>query len=122
MEGGYTGNMGIGQVAGVVHGQEFVAHAEATRRWRPQLEAMNAGTYRPANDNGGGAQLNVTIENHAAGVRHEVQQIDEKTFRIIAREEAAKAAPEAVAGAIREPNSSVSKALKENISAPRRRA
>ena len=120
--GGYTGNMGIGQVAGVVHGQEFVAHAEATRRWRPQLEAMNAGTYRPANDNGGGAQLNVTIENHAAGVRHEVQQIDEKTFRIIAREEAAKAAPEAVAGAIREPNSSVSKALKENISAPRRRA
>lgn len=120
-DGGYTGNMGIGQVAGVVHGQEFVAHAEATRRWRPQLEAMNAGTYRPANDNGG-TQLNVTIENHAAGVRHEVQQIDEKTFRIIAREEAARAAPEAVAGAIREPNSPVSKALKENISAPRRRA
>lgn len=41
--GGYTGDMGRNAVAGVVHGQEFVAHAEATRRWRPQLEAMNAG-------------------------------------------------------------------------------
>lgn len=43
--GGYTGNGAIGAVAGVVHGQEFVAHAEATRRWRPQLEAMNAGIF-----------------------------------------------------------------------------
>lgn len=121
-DGGYTGNMGVNSVAGVVHGQEFVAHAEATRRWRPQLEAMNAGTYRPANDNGGGAQLNVTIENYASGVRHEVQQIDENTVRIIAREEATKAAPEAVAGAIREPNSPVSKALRDETTAQRRRA
>lgn len=59
--GGYTGSGGVSQVAGVVHGQEFVAHAEATRRWRPQLEAMNAGTYRPANDNGGGGTVNVNV-------------------------------------------------------------
>lgn len=44
--GGYTGDVGRDQVAGYVHGNEFVAHAEATRRWRPQLEAMNNGTYR----------------------------------------------------------------------------
>lgn len=119
--GGYTGSGGVSQVAGVVHGQEFVAHAEATRRWRPQLEAMNSGTYRPANDNGGGG-LSVTIENHAPGVRHEVQQIDEKTYRIIAREEAMKAAPDAVAGAMAEPNSKVSKAMKNNFTADRRRA
>lgn len=49
--GGYTGNMATNAVAGVVHGQEFVAHAEATRRWRPQLEAMNSGTYGGQGDN-----------------------------------------------------------------------
>ena len=42
-EGGYTGNMGTGKVAGVVHGQEFVANADATKRNRAALEAMNAG-------------------------------------------------------------------------------
>lgn len=30
--GGYTGNMGTSQVAGVVHGQEFVMNAQATQR------------------------------------------------------------------------------------------
>src|SRR5690606_19090840 len=44
-DGGFTGMGGLDQIMGVVHGQEFVAHAEATRRWRPQLEAMNAGTF-----------------------------------------------------------------------------
>ena len=42
----------------MVHGQEFVAHARATRRYRPQLEAMNAGTFNPANQNG---NLNITF-------------------------------------------------------------
>jgi tape measure domain-containing protein len=120
-EGGYTGNMGVNAVAGVVHGQEFVAHAEATRRWRPQLEAMNAGTYRPANDNGGGGTT-VHINNYATGVEHEVRQIGPDEIEIIARRVVDQKAPGVIAGAIREPNSSVSKALKENISAPRRRA
>lgn len=42
-EGGYTGGMGVGEVAGVVHGQEFVVNAKATRRWFPMLDAMNSG-------------------------------------------------------------------------------
>lgn len=41
--GGYTGNGGRKEVAGVVHGQEFVMNAEATARNRPMLEAMNNG-------------------------------------------------------------------------------
>lgn len=49
--GGFTGMMPTNAVAGVVHGQEFVAHAEATRRWRPQLEAMNAGGNPFGGDN-----------------------------------------------------------------------
>jgi TP901 family phage tail tape measure protein len=41
--GGYTGNGGIGEIAGVVHGREFVSTAAATARNRPLLEAMNSG-------------------------------------------------------------------------------
>ncbi|MDX6806435.1 hypothetical protein [Terrihabitans rhizophilus] len=42
-EGGYTGNVGTGKVAGVVHGREYVINADATARFRPMLEAINAG-------------------------------------------------------------------------------
>jgi hypothetical protein len=40
-KGGYTGNKRENEVAGFVHGQEFVAHAEATRKYKPALEAIN---------------------------------------------------------------------------------
>jgi TP901 family phage tail tape measure protein len=50
-EGGYTGNMGTKQIAGVVHGQEFVMHAKATKQFRPVLEEMNRGRM-PMIDNG----------------------------------------------------------------------
>jgi TP901 family phage tail tape measure protein len=42
-EGGYTGGGGLGDVAGVVHGQEFVVNAAATRDWLPFLEGINSG-------------------------------------------------------------------------------
>ncbi|MGN7445474.1 tail tape measure protein, partial [Pseudomonas lactis] len=46
-EGGYTGNIGVTQVAGVVHGKEYVFDAEATARIGVgTLEAMSNG--RPA--------------------------------------------------------------------------
>jgi TP901 family phage tail tape measure protein len=41
--GGYTGDGGAGQVAGLVHGREFVVNAYATAANRPLLEAMNQG-------------------------------------------------------------------------------
>lgn len=41
--GGYTGNGGIREIAGVVHGREFVVNEMATSRNRSILEAMNAG-------------------------------------------------------------------------------
>lgn len=52
--GGYTGDGATGQVAGVTHGQEFVVNANATRRNRSALEAMNSGRavpHSPSNDN-----------------------------------------------------------------------
>jgi hypothetical protein len=43
--------MGTKQIAGVVHGQEFVMHAKATKQFRPVLEEMNRGRM-PMIDNG----------------------------------------------------------------------
>lgn len=43
-KGGYTGNGGVGEVAGVVHGKEYVFDAESTARIGvANLEAMRAG-------------------------------------------------------------------------------
>ena len=42
-EGGYTGNAGTSQVAGVVHGQEFVMTADVTRKNRALLEHLHSG-------------------------------------------------------------------------------
>jgi len=52
-EGGYTGGGGVSDVAGVVHGREFVVNAEGTRRNRALLEAMNSG-WSPAGYQSGG--------------------------------------------------------------------
>lgn len=41
--GGYTGNAGTADVAGVVHGKEFVINARATAKNRALLERINAG-------------------------------------------------------------------------------
>lgn len=42
--GGYTGNIGLNQEAGVVHGQEYVLNAEATKRVGINtLNAINNG-------------------------------------------------------------------------------
>lgn len=46
-KGGYTGDIGRKQIAGVVHGQEFVVNAAATRQHRATLEAMNRGLPLP---------------------------------------------------------------------------
>lgn len=43
--GGYVGDDPRNRVAGVVHGQEFVINAEATRKNRGLLEAINDGSY-----------------------------------------------------------------------------
>lgn len=45
-EGGYTGDVGTNQVAGVVHGREFVVNAQGLQRnpdLMPMLEFINAG-------------------------------------------------------------------------------
>jgi gas vesicle protein len=80
-QGGFTGGM-EGQIAGYVHGQEYVANAMATRMFRPQLEAMNRGVA-PSNDNGAMAReiralradLAVLTQTVAAGAQATVSAV-----------------------------------------------
>ena len=62
--GGYTGSGGVNDVAGMVHGREFVAHAEATRKYRPELEAMNDGSYGKSASN---VSVSVTVNSDGTG-------------------------------------------------------
>lgn len=129
MTGGYTGSMATDQIAGVVHGQEYVFDADATRRIGVHnLEALRNGNLSlPATSSKGGTSgsgVNITIQNYASGVTHEVEQIDEENIRIIARQEAqavvSRQAGRVVAGELANPNSPVSKAMSNNIQAKRK--
>lgn len=129
MTGGYTGSMATDQIAGVVHGQEYVFDADATRRIGVHnLEALRNGNLSlPGKSSSGGSVssgVNITIQNYASGVTHEVEQIDEDNIRIIARQEAqavvSRQAGRVVAGELANPNSPVSKAMSNNIQAKRK--
>lgn len=139
--GGFTGVGGNKEVAGVVHRNEFVNNAASTAKNRPILEAMNAGTFDPksyvnssssssarnAQANGNGAKqvintgITVNIENYGSDKAFDVQQLDENTVRIIARDEIAKDGGDAAAQALSNPNSRMSKAMNRNTSAQRNR-
>lgn len=76
-KGGYTGNYGTKEVAGVVHGQEFVMNARATRANRGALEAMNRGESV-----GGNTYVNVT--NNSSNTEVQTQEsTDAQGNRII---------------------------------------
>ena len=65
--GGYTGSGGRQDIAGVVHGQEFVIDADKTRQHRPLLEAIHHGRALPStgggSSSGSGNGPAVHIEN-----------------------------------------------------------
>ena len=131
-QGGYTGNVGTKEIAGVVHGREFVFDAASTDRIGVgNLEAIrNGASYVSSNtsmagSSSSGAAVAVTIENYGTSKDFEVQQLSETDIRIIARDEAKgvvqKEAPNVVAAQIRNPNSSVSKSLGQSTQTQRRR-
>lgn len=121
-EGGYTGPVGVKQLAGFVHGQEFVVNAKATRKHRSTLEALNAGR-----DLGGavmpapGRPVSVSITNEIPEAAYEARQVDEDTVEIIARRIVRQEAAEVVAHDLRNPNSRMQKSLSQNTTARRRR-
>lgn len=114
-DGGYTGDLRRGDVAGVVHGKEFVLHADATQRYRGEAEAMNAGTYRP----GGGGSVSVTIVDQTdGGTTFETRQLSESEIEVIVR----RVAPQAVADDLGSPQSRVGRSLSRNYETKRVRA
>lgn len=63
-DGGYTGNMGINDVAGVVHGKEYVMTAQRTAQYRSELEQMRRGTFNA--NSSGSMSPRVTIINNVS--------------------------------------------------------
>lgn len=73
--GGYTGNGKVNAPAGIVHGQEYVVNAQATRKYGTgMLDAINSGDFVPAQ--AGAGTVNVIVNNNAP-VQVRTQQIPE---------------------------------------------
>lgn len=109
--GGYTGNMGASQVAGVVHGQEYVFDAQATKRIGvDNLNAMRSG--RAANDE---TNVNVTVNNHTSA-KVETQTDSNGNIIMTIRDEIKKSWTNTG-----NPNSFESKQLNRNLNTSRRR-
>jgi len=128
--GGFTGTGPQDAVAGVVHGQEFVMNAEATKANLPLLQMLNEGRATGSQmDSGRGfpamerAALNVTIANYGTSKQFEVEHLDEGTIRIIARDEAygvlSRRGPEVIANDMTYANSKTSKAIARHTTARR---
>jgi tape measure domain-containing protein len=123
MLGGYTGDMGTTDVAGVVHGKEYVMDAASTARIGVNnLDAMRKGNWGGQQSGGG---VNVSIQNYGTSKTFEVEQLSPEDIRIIARDEASreirKTTPDLVAAGIGDPNSKISKSLSNSTTTERRR-
>ena len=108
--GGYTGNGGVSDVAGVVHGKEFVVNAAGTRRNRGALEAMNSGKSI------GG---NIAIYNNG-GVDVEAHTLSSGDIEIMIDRKMRSQVPGIVGNQLSRRNSTVSKSMEQNIRAPRK--
>ena len=110
-QGGYTGNMGVNQVAGAVHGQEYVFDAQSTKRIGvDNLNAMRSG--RAANDE---TNVNVTVNNHTSA-KVETQTDSNGNIIMTIRDEIKKSWTNTG-----NPNSFESKQLNRNLNTSRRR-
>lgn len=109
--GGYTGNGSVSDVAGVVHGKEYVLNAEATKR-------VGVGTLNAINNGASvGGGITVNIVNNGTPQAYDVQQIDENTVKIIATDIVNKE----VTRQLSAPNSPISKGIKQNFNTSNRR-
>ena len=81
-KGGYTGNYPTDMAIGPVHGKEFVAHAAATSKYRPELEAMNDGTYERQSS----PTVNMTVENYTDASVQQKTDADGRVRLIVGEE------------------------------------
>ncbi|NNP75567.1 phage tail tape measure protein [Acinetobacter sp. Ac_3412] len=112
--GGYTGDMGRGDIAGVVHGQEYVLNAAATKRVGVDtLNAINSG--RNVSGRSNVIQPQVVINNNAPARVSTQTGADGKLYVTIDEVE------NFVSQSLGRPNSPISKSLGQNTNAGRRR-
>jgi hypothetical protein len=113
-------------------GPEFIINSRATRDFMPLLMAMNSNSgVRNAPDFSGLASafqrpnMNVMVQNYGTSKDFDVEQINETTIRVIARDEARSAVnrygPDVIASDMASPNSRTSKAMSRNTTARRMR-
>jgi tape measure domain-containing protein len=111
--GGYTGNIPTDQIAGAVHGREFVVNARATAQNRSMLENINAGRS---------AMPNIVINNNAPGVTVRTEAVSADEVRLIAEEAVNRRAGQAVARDLGNANSPVSRSMRQYTTASRKGA
>ncbi|USA54574.1 tape measure protein [Acinetobacter sp. C32I] len=114
--GGYTGDLGRGEVAGVVHGQEYVLNAAATKRVGVDtLNAINSGrSVSGSSTTMSQPKVNVfTLPGTTAKV--ETRSDGSMDIRI------QQLAEQLVTAQLSNPNSPISKSLGQNTNAGRRR-
>lgn len=111
--GGYTGDMGVGTVAGVVHGQEYVVNAQATRRIGvDNLERMASGGSM------GGMNVKV-VNNYANGVDVTTRQLSESDVEIIVDRRMDEQFPTRMAGELNDNYSDSNAVLSSRYNIPR---
>jgi len=121
-DGGYTGGAAKNAIAGVVHGQEYVINANATKKYRSTLESINAGKDPAALISQPPAQaVNLSIRNEIPDAAYETRILDENAVEIIARRIVRRESSDVLASELRNPNSRASKAISGNTTATRRR-
>ncbi|MDN4019685.1 tape measure protein [Acinetobacter pittii] len=118
--GGYTGNMGRGDVAGVVHGQEYVLNAAATKRVGVDtLNAINSGQTFGSS----GATVIEPIVNVYVleGQTADVTRNDDGSLDVRIRQIAGEVAEQTMVASLNNPNSRINKSMKQNFNvAPKR--
>jgi tape measure domain-containing protein len=116
--GGYTGDMGRGDVAGVVHGQEYVLNADATNR--VGVDTLNAINSGQSLDKASSNQPIVNIYN-LPGQTAEVTQNSDGTLDVRIRQIASDVAEQTMLAGLNNPNSRINKSMKQNFNvAPKR--
>lgn len=111
-------------------GPEFVMNADATKDFLPLLQMLNSGESinnrfesTPAFSGLIKPSLNVQIANYGSSKQFDVEQVDETTVRVIARDEAISVltarGPEVIANDLAFANSRTSKAIARNTTARR---
>lgn len=65
-DGGFTPAGRDTDAVGVVHANEFIANAQTTRRYRPELEAMHNGTYERGTTGNINVNVSVTMDGKSS--------------------------------------------------------